>query len=307
MIVVAGEALIDLAPTVDGAAFVAHVGGGPFNTAIALGRLGTPIAYLGRLSTDGFGRLLRHRLVDGDVDLRFAVDTAEPTTLALVTLSDSGEASYSFYTDGTAGTGLRSDQLPDRLPDDVEAIHLGSLGIVLEPGAAGLEALVERERDRRLISLDPNVRPAIIPDMEAYRRRLERLVARVDLVRLSTDDVALLGDLTPAALAERWLGAGVALVVVTGGGEGAAGYRSSGKVSVPAEPVTVVDTIGAGDSFNAGLLSWLRRHRSLDRTAVEALTADDLVDALRFASRVAAVTCGRPGADPPRWAEVGEA
>jgi fructokinase len=304
MIVVAGEALIDLAPIADGGAYVAHPGGGPFNSAIALGRLETPIAYLGRLSTDGFGRLLRQRLVDNDVDLRFVVDTAEPTTLALVTLSDSGEASYSFYTDGTAGTGLRSDQLPEKLPDEIEAIHLGSLAIVLEPGAAGLEVLVERERDRRLISVDPNVRPAIIPDMEAYRRRLERLVARVDLVRLSTDDVALLGDLTPAALAERWLAAGVALVVVTGGGEGAAGYRASGEVSVSAEPVSVVDTIGAGDSFNAGLLSWLRRHGALDRAGAEGLGDNELADALRFASRVAAVTCSRPGADPPRLAEL---
>jgi fructokinase len=305
MIVVAGEALIDLAPTGNGEAFVAHAGGGPFNTAIALGRLEAPIAYLGRLSTDGFGRLLRQRLVDNGVDLRFVVDTAEPTTLALVTLSGSGEASYSFYTDGTAGTGLRTDQLPERLPEDVDALHLGSLGIVLEPGATGLEALVERERGRRLVSLDPNVRPAIIPDMDAYRRRLERLVARVDLVRLSTDDVALLGDLTPAALAEKWLTSGAALVVVTGGQEGATGYRVAGEVTVPAEPVTVVDTIGAGDSFNAGLLAWLRRHEALDRSAVEELGDGEVAEALRFAGRVAAVTCTRPGADPPRLAEVG--
>jgi fructokinase len=304
MIVVAGEALIDLAPTRDGEAFVAHAGGGPFNSAIALGRLETPIAYLGRLSTDGFGRMLRQRLVDNGVDLRFVVDTAEPTTLALVTLSGSGEASYSFYTDGTSGTGLRADQLPERLPEDVEALHLGSLGIVLEPGATGLEALVERERGRRLVSLDPNVRPAIIPDLDGYRRRLDRLVARVDLVRLSTDDVALLGDLTPAALAERWLASGAALVVVTGGQEGATGYRAAGEVAVPAEAVNVVDTIGAGDSFNAGLLAWLRRHEALDRASVEAMGDGEVADALRFAGRVAAVTCTRPGADPPRLAEV---
>ena len=237
VIVVAGEALIDLAPTPDGGAFVPHAGGGPFNTAIALGRLATPVAYLGRLSTDGFGRLLRQRLVDDGVDLRLAVDTADPTTLALVTLSDAGEASYSFYTDGTSGCGLRTDQLPARLPDEVEAIHFGSLGIVLEPGASGLEALVERERGRRLLSLDPNVRPAIIPDMEVYRHRLERLVARVDMVRLSTDDVALLGDASPAALAERWLAAGAALIVVTAGREGSVAYRAGGEVSARAEPV----------------------------------------------------------------------
>ncbi|MGH9116858.1 MAG: PfkB family carbohydrate kinase [Acidimicrobiales bacterium] len=159
-------------PPPDGPAFVPHAGGGPFNTAIALGRLETPVGYLGRLSTDGFGRLLRQGLVDNHVDLRLAVDTAAPTTLALVTLSDAGEASYSFYTEGTAGCGLGREQLPDRLPDDVEAIHLGSLGIVLEPGASGLEALVERERGRRLVSLDPNVRPAIIPEALAFAGRV---------------------------------------------------------------------------------------------------------------------------------------
>src|SRR5688572_9319300 len=119
MIVVAGEALIDLAPAPDGASFVAHPGGGPFNTAIALGRLATPVAYLGRLSADGFGRLLRQRLVAADVDLRFVAETDDPTTLALVTLNESREASYSFYTEGTSGSGLRTDQLPDRLPPEI--------------------------------------------------------------------------------------------------------------------------------------------------------------------------------------------
>lgn len=309
VIVVCGEALIDFAP--DGGPqerYVPHPGGGPFNTAVALGRLEVEVAFLGRLSTDPFGRRLRRHLVDNGVDPRFIVEGAEPTTLALVALSDEGQATYSFYLDGTAGGGLRREHLPDPLPDAVAALHLGSLAVVLEPSASTLEHLVEHEHGARVVSLDPNIRPAVIDDRDAYRQRVERLVARADLVRVSRDDLVWLDPAEPAVVARRWLDAGAALVVVTSGDEGATAYHHSGAVSVAAQPVELVDSIGAGDAFNAGLLAWLHRQGQLDRDEIEALSAGDLGDALRFAGRVAALTCARAGADPPRLAELaGEA
>lgn len=305
MIVVCGEALIDLAPSADGSgAYVAHPGGGPCNTAVALGRLGIPVAFLGRLSSDPFGQRLRRHLVDNGVDPRHIVDASEPTTLAVVALSEAGQATYSFYVEGTADRGLRPEHLPIPLPDEVAAVHLGSLGIVLEPGASTLEHLVERERGRLVVSLDPNVRPAIIADADRYRLRLERLVGTADLVRVSRDDLAWVDPADPATVARRWLGAGAALVVVTSGDEGATAYHGSGETPVPAERVGLVDTIGAGDAFNAGLLASLHQAGRLQRARIEALTADEVAEMLRFASRVAALTCARAGADPPRLAEL---
>lgn len=306
MIVVCGEALVDLAPAgAHAETYVAHLGGGPFNTAVALGRLQVPTAFLGRLSTDAFGSRLRQRLEDNGVDTQLVVDAPEPTTLALVALSDAGEASYSFYVEGTADRGLAPEHLPSALPSDVHAIHLGSLAIALEPGASTLEMLVKRERGRRVVSLDPNVRPAIIDDADQYRDRIQRLMALVDIVRVSRDDLRWLDRAAPAVVAARWLGAGAALVVVTAGAEGAVAYHGRGEVSVPVEAVAVIDTIGAGDAFNAGLLAWLHASDRLRRNRITALSRDELAEALRFAGRVAAITCTRAGADPPHRSDLG--
>jgi fructokinase len=305
VILVCGETLIDLTPSSGGSgAYVPHPGGGPCNTAVALGRLEVPVAFLGRLSSDPFGQRLRRHLVDNGVDPRYIVDASEPTTLALVGMSGSGQATYSFYVEGTADRGLRQSHLPTPLPDEVAALHLGSLAIVLEPGASTLEHLVERERGRRVVSLDPNVRPAIISDSDAYRQRLERLVCMADVVRVSRDDLAWVEPADPATIARRWLAAGAALVVVTSGDEGATAYNASDEVSVLAEPVRLVDTIGAGDAFNAGLLGWLHETGELRRDRIEALGSGEIAEALRFAGRVAALTCARAGADPPHLAEL---
>jgi fructokinase len=220
-------------------------------------------------------------------------------------MSDCGEASYSFYVDGTADRGLTAEHLPTPLADDVDAVHLGSLALALDPPATTLVEFVEREKGGRVVSVDPNVRGAVVADRDDYTRRIDRLVAASDIVRASGDDLAWFQAGDGMAVARRWLAAGAALVVVTLGGEGCVALRAAGEVAVPAEPVTVVDTIGAGDSFNAGLLTWLHRAGRLRRDRIEAMSDDDLVGALRFAGRVAAVTCSRPGADPPRRAEVG--
>jgi fructokinase len=307
VILVCGEALVDLAPAdaSDADAYRAYLGGGPFNTAVALGRLQVPTAFLGRLSTDAFGRRLRRHLEANGVDTRMIVDAPEPTTLALVALSDEGDASYSFYVEGTADRGLAPEHLPPTLPDEARAIHLGSLALVLEPGASTLETLVHRERGRRVVSLDPNVRPAVIGDEDGYRDRVERLMPFVDVVRVSRDDLRWLDPAEPATIAARWLAAGVALVVVTAGAQGAVAYHGQGEVSAPSAPGPVVDTIGAGDAFNAGILAWLHDSDRLRHDRLAALRGGDLAQGLRFAVRVAAVTCTRAGADPPHRADLG--
>ena len=303
-IVVAGEALIDLAPR-DGL-LLPLPGGSPYNVAVGLGRLGTPTTFLGHRSTDGFGRLLASRLEAAGVSLDATTVTDEPTTLAVVHLDDQGRASYGFYLDGTSAAGLRVEELPDL--GDAIAVHLSLGAITLDTRPAGdaFAALVSREAGRRTISLDPNVRPSVIADLAAYAARLEAVVARCDLVKVSDEDLALLHPDEPAVeVARRWVRSGPAAVVVTRGSDGAFGVTAEGdEVDVAGEDVEVVDTVGAGDAFTSGLLDALRRRGRLERDGLRDLGIGDLRDAVEAAVHVAAVTCTRPGSDPPSRAEI---
>lgn len=306
MIVVCGEALVDftLARCGDGVGYVPHPGGSPYNVAVALGRLDVPVAFLGRVSQDTFGRMLESHLAANGVDLRYVRCGPEPTTLAFVH-EEGGEPEFSFYGEGTADRSLRVSDLPGDFPEDVAVLHFGSISLVLEPAASTLDGLIARERGRRLLSLDPNVRPRLIGDREAYRRRMEGWVASCDLVKASRADLAwLYPGQEVEQVAERWRGLGPAVVVVTAGGQGAEGWTRSGAIHVPAVPVEVVDTVGAGDAFTAGLLAWLWRHGRTDRAGLAALDPSTLGEALAYAGRVAALTCTRPGADPPRRRDV---
>ncbi|MEZ5215593.1 MAG: carbohydrate kinase [Ilumatobacteraceae bacterium] len=300
-VIVCGEALIDLTPDLDRPdRFTAHPGGGPFNSAIALGRLGVPTGFCSRVSTDGFGAQLRGRLASAAVGFDQIVDTADPTTLAVVTLNDAREASYSFYVEGTADRGLTVDDLPPELPASVQVLHFGTLSLVLEPGASAYEHLMQREHGHRLLALDPNCRPVLIPDRDAYRIRLEGWVRLMDLVKVSAADLEwLYPERTPAEVAAAWQLLGAALVVVTDGGRGATGYRGPDVVTVPTPTVEVADTIGAGDTYNAGLIAWILDRDRSTRAALTELGSDELQELLRFAARCAAITCSRPGADPP--------
>lgn len=307
-VAVCGEALIDLAPVPGGAAgsFRAHPGGGPLNTAVACARLGVPTAFVSRISSDGFGRLLRDHLHGSGVDTSLVVDAPEPTSLAVVSVDGGGDAEYTFYVQGTADRGLQPTDLPAALPASVVAVHLGSLSLVLEPGASAYEALIRRETGRRLLVLDPNCRPALIPDRLAYRSRLEGWVGDVDVVKASSTDVAwLYPELVPGAVAGRWHSLGAALVVITDGAAGAWATTATGvRATRQAPPVHVADTIGAGDTFGAALLCWLVEHGALDPAGLGALDAPAVSDMLGFAGRAAAVTCSRPGADPPWRGEL---
>ncbi|WP_029010191.1 carbohydrate kinase family protein [Azospirillum halopraeferens] len=306
MILSCGEALIDFlpAPTGGAAGYVPHPGGSPFNVAVGIARLGAPAGFLGGVSTDFFGDLLVGALARDGVDRRFVVRSGAPTTLAFVSLPDGGEPRYAFYGTGAADRALEAAALPADL-GPVRAIHTGSFSLAVEPVGTALGTLLARERGRRFLSLDPNVRPAIIGDRDAFRRRLDGLLGLVDLVKVSGADLDWLDPgLPPEAVAERWLGLGPHLVVVTGGAGGARAYRRGGSLAVAADPVTVVDTVGAGDAFMAGLLAGLHERGGLGSGTLGAMPDAELAAVLRFANRVAALTCARPGADPPRRDEV---
>jgi fructokinase len=296
MIVVCGEALIDVIQNGDGTQRAAP-GGGPFNTARALARLGVPTAFLGRFSQDRFGRELADLLAADGASLELATVGSEPTTIAVAEIDSAGLAEYEFRVDGTSAPNLTPDMLPARLDADVQALHLGTLGLVLEPMASTLVDLVHRERDGRLVMLDPNIRVGLAPDGD-YRERMHDVISRSTIVKASDHD---LGWLYPGMgyedAAESLLGAGVRLVVVTLGARGAFAAHRSERIHVEAVPVEVADTIGAGDAFGAALLAWLYDHGHV-RPDLE-MRPGDLRAALDYACLAAAITCSRPGADPP--------
>jgi fructokinase len=301
VIVVAGEALIDLLVAPDGRS-TAIPGGGPFNTARTIARLEQPAVFLGRLSTDRFGTLLRERLVDDGVDLRFAAETGDPTTLALAEVDETGSATYRFYTDGTSAAGLTTDALPNPLPDDVTAIHVGTLGLVLEPLAGAMEALVARAPEDAIVMLDPNGRQSAMPDPAAWVARVERLARRADIVKVSVDDLRLLRPGSPSAKTiDDLLELGVRVVLLTDGARSVTIATPRGTKSLDPPDVDVVDTIGAGDAFGGGFLAaWIGAgHGCVDLDDDGALVA-----ATTSAILVASFTCTRAGADPPTASEL---
>lgn len=303
MIVVAGEALIDLVPqgpTDAGMpALAPRLGGGPYNTAVALGRLGSRVAFCSRISTDAFGEALVDALRAAGVEVSYVQRGAEPTTLAVASIGADGSAGYSFYVEGTAD---RLFTAPDRLPDDVRAVSFGTCSLVLEPGASAYEELMRREAARGVFTaLDPNVRAGLIPDADGYRARFKSWLPSVSLLKLSEDDASWLGG-TP----REWLASGPGAVVMTRGGEGLTVFtRDGGEWSVPGEAVDVVDTIGAGDTVNAALLHGLHARDALSVESLTTLGADSWGEVLRFAARAAAVTVSRAGAEPPYASELG--
>lgn len=307
MIVVGGEALIDMTPLSCGAehGYVPRFGGSPYNVAIALGRLGVPVAFLGRLSQDFFGqRLLAHLTANG-VDIRYLRVGAEPSTLAFVSLSAGCEAQYAFWTENSADRNVTLMDLPAVFDGPIQAFHFGSFSLMLEPVATTLERLRDRERASRVVCLDPNVRPALIGDSEAYRTRIEAWVHQADIVKVSQQDLAWLCPDDPIeAIARRWLRTGPSLVVVTAGAEGAVGFTRADFVESSTPQVQVVDTVGAGDAFSAAMLAWLLRQERLNRERLADLSANDLGELLSFANRVSAIACTRAGADPPYLSQV---
>jgi fructokinase len=312
MIVAIGEALIDLVPAdgPNGDALLPCPGGSPYNTAIAAARLGAGAAFIGRLSTDPFGERLYARLAANGVGEAFISRTDRPTSLAVVQLNARREARYAFYLRGTADASLSPADLPD-VPDAVEAILFGSISLVLEPLGSAVAALVRREAGRRVLSFDPNIRPDLMADRAAYLARFEALAALAHIVKLSDADLAFLypGAAPEAALSALEAAAPAArLIALTRGADGATlvrrGPDGRRRLDRPARPTTVVDTIGAGDTFHAALAAFLSRLGRLSPERLGTLSDAELGAALDFAQAAAALVCARRGAEPPTLAET---
>jgi fructokinase len=301
VIVVAGEALIDRIESPDGR--VADVpGGGPYNVARTIARLGSRVAFLGRLSTDDPGVLLRSQLVADGVDISLVVSTDDPTSVALARVDADGVATYVFRLHGSAAAGLVLDDVPGGLPPDTAALHVGTLGLVIEPMAAAIESLVGSTGSDILVVLDPNCRPSAIEDRRAYVERIDRILARADIVKASVEDLAYLRPgVPPTQAAREFLRLGPRAVLVTDGPQPLRIVSPDSIDELPIPRVSVVDTVGAGDAFGGGFLAaWIgagrRRKDAGDRAA--------LMTASGYAIAVAALTTTRAGAEPPSAAQV---
>jgi len=303
LILVAGEALIDLVPDSERfESLAAHPGGGPFNAARTIGRLERPVAYLGRLSRDRFGQRMEALLAEDNVRLDAVVRTEEPTTLALADVDPQGVARYRFYTERTSAAGLTPQDALAARPDDVQIVHAGTLALVLEPVASALEAVIERLSGHAMIVLDPNIRPDVITEPDGYRARLRRLLAMAHVVKVSEEDLDWLAPGRRSVDAVReMLDGGPAVGLLTRGPSGALVITRTAEVAVPSPRVDVVDTIGAGDAFGGGFVAWWHA-RGLARDDLDVL--DTVVAATEFACLVAARTCAKPGAQPPRLSEL---
>lgn len=307
MILCAGEALIDMLPRqtdAGEAAFAPYPGGSVFNTAVALARLGQRVDFFTGLSTDLFGERLAGVLAANGVGSDLSHRSDRPTTLAFVTLSD-GQASYAFYDENTAGRMLTEADLP-AVPATVQACFFGGISLAVEPCAEAYASLAARVSRDHVVMLDPNIRPGFITDEARFRARMDHMLAHSDIVKASDEDLRwLLGDGALPVLAERLREKGPSLVLITQGSAGVTGYHAAGELHVDARTVKVVDTVGAGDTFNAGALAGLAQAGALDKSLLaRGLTDDTLREAIQLGVRAAAVTVSRAGANPPRTDEL---
>jgi fructokinase len=308
MFLVCGEALFDFFLESEAgpgnATFAARAGGSPFNVAIGLARLGQSSGLLTGLSNDLLGQRLRRVLEDEGVSTAYAIPTDRPTTVSLVGLDAAGVPAYQFYDEGSADTGVVEADLP-RLGPEVAGLHFGSYSIAAAPVGDAFAALARAQRGR-FISLDPNVRPTVEPDMEVWRARVAVLAGLADLVKISAEDLDLLyPGYPPEQFAAELIAGGARLVVVTRGDEAANGWSAGGAHAAVAPPrVAVVDTVGAGDTFQAALIAQLMADRAGPRAALDGLDRETLTRLLDFAARAAAITCSRRGADLPRMADL---
>ncbi len=308
MLIVCGEALFDLfsaAETGTGLALDANVGGSPFNVAVGLARLGQPVGFFAAVGSGFLGDRLMRTLAAEGVDTRAVARPDAPTTLSVVGLDAQGVPSYAFYGDRGADRQLTTAALA-HLPQGIRVVQVGSYATVVEPIASTLRALIEAERGRALIAYDPNIRLNVEPEIARWREQLAWMLPRTHLLKVSEEDLEWLQPgASIDAFAAHALAQGVAAVIVTRGALGATGWTAQGQASVPRVAVEVIDTVGAGDTFQAAMLTWLAEHEALSATALAALSATQLEAALAFASRAAAITCSRRGADMPRRAELG--
>lgn len=305
MFLICGEALMDMIamPAQAGSkkGYIPHPGGSPFNVAMALGRQDAEVRFLSRFSDDFFGQDLRKHLEDSGVNLHLCPLVKDLTTLGFVEFqSHATKPEYAFYTRGTAGCGLEIGDLPDPLPSDIQCIHFGSFSLAVEPFGTTLEHIHERYKKEKLISIDPNIRPFLIPDRDSFIPRLDRFLAGADIIKLSDEDLDWLDPTMEAeTFALERLEKGALLVVVTRGDRGSEAWTVNGHAYVAAPKVKVVDTVGAGDTFHANLLHYLSVQFELRREDIANMNDTALKDCLGHAARAAALNCTRQGCDPP--------
>ncbi len=306
MIVCCGEALIDFLPaqTLEGAkAFQPFNGGSIYNVAIALGRLGHDVGYLGGLSEDFFGQMLVEGLKASNVDLSYVAMSARASMLAFVNLKD-GQPQYAFVDEGSAARMLSTEQIA-KISDQVTTLHFGSISLINEPVASTLEQLAKINKDRCIISLDPNIRPTVVVDRETYLARLERMIALADIIKISDEDMDwIYPNADHKSYVRKWLEQGTALVIITRGSEGATAFTNIHEIDQPVEKITVSDTVGAGDTFTAGLLSSLEQQGLLQREKLAHISAKQWKQATKLAAHAAAITVSRAGANPPWRHEI---
>ena len=307
MIIVGGEALVDLVPVLDSAgepALSPRLGGGPFNVAVAASRLGTKVGFLSRISLDGFGNAAMRRLQQEGVDVGLVQRGDELTTLAIADVDSAGSVRYAFYVEGTAD---RMFEYPGDLPADTQAVVLGTIGMMLEPGATAYDQVLAASSAKGILTvIDPNIRDSLIPDDDSYRARFRQRLRHTNILKASIEDVAWLADsdrfddleaLLPTL--RDWREQGPDVIVVTLGAHGVFALTPAGQVNVAGVPTSVVDTIGAGDTVLGSLVAWLAVQRDATVEAVAEMTAEDWRQALSFAARAASITCSRSGANPP--------
>jgi fructokinase len=320
MIICCGEALIDMVRAGIagcGEGFLPLPGGSPYNTAVAIGKLGVPVRFLGRFSTDFFGEILIKRLRDNHVGDDLIVRSPQNSTLAFVKLEKGKEPQYVFYTEGTADRSLNIEDLPENLPNDTRCITFGSIAMTMEPVSSAIETLIIREnalqgqgKEAPVISFDPNIRPFMIQDKKAYVKRFEKWVAASTIAKISAADFDFIyPGLELEKALQKILAMGSRMVISTLGSKGALALlrRNDGsvtRVSAPIVEVPVMDTIGAGDTFHGAFLSWLEIKGKMSRSALAGLTEAELGDALFFANKAASLVCSRQGAEPPTLREV---
>ncbi|MDR2618653.1 MAG: carbohydrate kinase [Treponema sp.] len=320
MIICCGEALIDMVRAAiprKGEGFLPFPGGSPFNTAIAIGRLGVPVRFMGRFSTDFFGEILMKRLRDNHVEEDLTIRSPQNSTLAFVKLEKGKEPQYIFYTEGTADRSLNIEDLPKKLPNNTHCITFGSIAMTMEPIASAIETFILREnalqgqgKEAPVISFDPNIRPFMIQDRKAYVKQFEKWIAASTIAKISAADFEFIyPDIDLEKALQKILTMGPRMVITTLGSKGALALlrRNDGSVtrsSAPVVNVPVVDTIGAGDTFHGAFLAWLELKRKMSRSALANLTDTELYDALFFANKAAALVCSRHGAEPPTLKEV---
>ena len=300
MILVAGEALIDLVASFDGS-IEAHPGGAPFNVCCTIARLQRQAAFLGALSQDRFGTTLRRALASEGVDLSAVVDVAWPTTIALADLDESGAATYHFYVEGTSAPAVDEAAVAAALQLAPSALHVGTLGLVLEPLASAMKSLVDGVEGDVLVLIDPNCRPTVTADRARYLETVAHCARRADVIKVSDEDLEFLAPGVDAVRATRALLPAGAVGLVTRGADGVTIVTAGQTVDIAAPQVTVVDTVGAGDGIGGAFLAFWDEHQ-LGRGDVEDL--DRVLEAVRFGVEVAAMICERAGADPPRRSDV---